>query len=254
MASLNENGSKENGASVQDPEEGTDNSSSASPHDFPLIDDDVSTALNNYSCRIQDGKEMDSISVASAETTKISSRRIRLVEPNVCSEDGQELNWVSSCEWKAGSSVCQPYKVEVLQEQMTGAKTRGTRRKAVIETLRKFGVKVFIIDGAKSKTSNEVLDHVRRIIRHVARENSALGNFKRCLLYQDKHGRLFNLSFSEHAVGPLGQWRQSMDSFSVTEALVAFMVLCRSFPCIVEGTFIVYIFMKSFTQLSNQSV
>jgi hypothetical protein len=142
-----------------------------------------------------------------------------------------------------GSWVCRPYKIEILQQQIKENSPGSGRRTAIIETLRQMGVKVFIIDGRSVEGGTEgVLEHVKRVVGFVARENCVLPavgslGYERVLLYQDKGGRLFNLSLSKHAVGPASTWLEYLDTFSGKEAMIAVTVLCRSFPCITLGTY-----------------
>jgi hypothetical protein len=87
--------------------------------------------------------------------------------------------------------------------------------------------------------SENVLQDLRKIVYKAARENRNLAIFnpnvsQRCCLYEDHEGRLFNLTIASHAVGPAGQWFSLLESFSGTQAMIAFAVLCRSFPCISE--------------------
>ena len=141
------------------------------------------------------------------------------------------------CEMKGAHWICQPYKREILQQQLDANAPGSSRRAAVIGTLRDMGVKVFIIDGTNVSSTKEILKHIKRVIGFVARENQILqqaGGFQRCLLYQDKQGRLFNLLLSQHAVGPASKWHDYLDSFSGLEAMVALTVLARSFPCAME--------------------
>lgn len=104
------------------------------------------------------------------------------------------------------------------------------------------GVKVFIIDSASAKNTEEVVQHIRRVAGYVASENSTeqrtgpLG-FQRCLFYQDDQGRLFNLMLSRYSVGPAGTWLEYLESFSGAQAMVALTVLCRSLPCLTNGSY-----------------
>lgn len=107
----------------------------------------------------------------------------------------------------------------------------------MLDTLKSLGVKAFVIDGNDCANTGEVLKKVKRIVNHIARQNRVrhtLG-FERALLYQDDQGRLFNLLLPEHAVGPAELWKNYLDSFSGLEAMIALLVLVRSFPCATSG-------------------
>lgn len=114
------------------------------------------------------------------------------------------------------------------------------------------GVKVYVIDSESTANAEEVLLHVKRVVGYVAAESALAneepsndkseasavgvgGNFQRCLLYLDEQGRLFNLTLSNHSVGPVGTWVEYISSFSSMEAIIAIMVLCRSLPCLASG-------------------
>jgi hypothetical protein len=135
--------------------------------------------------------------------------------------------------------ICQPYKVEVLDRELLGHGPGAGRRTAVIETLRQMGIKVFVIDAQNTTTTDEIIQHIRRVVGFVARENGLMNNGRlaavvqqRVLFYQDEQGRLFNLILSRHVTGPAGTWREYLECFSGPEALVALTLLCRSLPCI----------------------
>jgi hypothetical protein len=171
------------------------------------------------------------------DVSSIASSRVRFLVPSGSFTQGQEVNLISSsCErQKNGSWTCRPTKIEILEQAQRGD------RIAVIQALRDLGVKVFVIDGSVVKKTIDIVSHIKRISSYVARENTVepftgpLG-FQRCLLYKDKQGRLFNLTLPQHAIGPVGRWQEYLETFSVTEAVVALTVLCRSFPCMAEGT------------------
>jgi hypothetical protein len=119
------------------------------------------------------------------------------------------------------------------------------------------GVKVYVIDSASTANSEEVLQHVKRVVGFVATESRTRRNnkpftsasdipveaatlnsnsFQRCLLYQDGQGRLFNLMLSNHSVGPAARYMEYLTTFSNLEAIIALTILCRSVPCIFNGT------------------
>jgi hypothetical protein len=138
------------------------------------------------------------------------------------------------------SYTCMPYRKELFRQQMDENSPGSDRRLAVLETLKALGVKVFVIDGKDCKSTGEILRQVKGIVGFIARENRVLPmsgplGFERALLYQDNQGRLFNLLFSQHAIGPSEKWKDYLDSFSGLEAMVALLVMIRSFPCALEG-------------------
>jgi hypothetical protein len=108
---------------------------------------------------------------------------------------------------ETGTKVCPPHKTEILEEQISSTKPGIERRNAVIRSLQEMRVRVYVIEGKSIRNTKEILDHIRRVVGFVARENrihektGPLG-YQRCLLYQDPDGRLFNLTLAKHAVGP----------------------------------------------------
>lgn len=132
-------------------------------------------------------------------------------------------------------SLIPSYKIDILDKTLND---EGGGE--MIASLRRLGVKVYVIDGSKANRLTTIMKHVRNVTSLVARENviapftGPLG-FQRCLLYRDEKGRIYNMTFPQHAVGPVGRWREYLDMFSMTQAILAISVLCRSFPCIGEG-------------------
>ena len=57
-------------------------------------------------------------------------------------------------------------------------------------------------------------------------------SFQRCLLYLDGQGRLYNLTLSNHSIGPASRYMEYLTTFSNMEAIIALTILCRSAPCI----------------------
>jgi hypothetical protein len=175
---------------------------------------------------------------ASSDTVKVS---------NASKE--QDDDFVCEIDETGTKQVCPPqaarHKTEILEEQISSTKPGMERRNAVIRSLQEMRVRVYIIEGKSIRNTKEILDHIRRVVGFVARENrihektGPLG-YQRCLLYQDPDGRLFNLTLAKHAVGPASRWEEYLDSFSGKEAMIALTVLCRSFPCATEGMHYTY--------------
>jgi len=136
---------------------------------------------------------------------------------------------------ETGRWTCSPYKRESLQDEMDSAQAQGRSKKdAILETLQTMSVTCYIVEH----DADFILQDLRKIVYKAARENrssSALvnpnGMSQRCCLYEDQEGRLFNLVVANHAVGPASYWASLLESFSGTQAMIAFTVLCRSFPC-----------------------
>ena len=160
-------------------------------------------------------------------------------------------------------SLVKPYKKEILANQILEHEPGDDRRAAIINCLRDMGVKVFIIEARSIETTGDILHHVHRVVDYVSRENQQFGagyideegnpvdplGFQRCLLYQDRSGRLFNLMLSSHAVGPAGKFESLLTSFSGLEAMALVTVLCRTFACVAQGA--LWIATTSLTVIGN---
>jgi hypothetical protein len=143
-----------------------------------------------------------------------------------------------------------PYKIELLRQHVVQNSPGLGRRTAILICLKEMGIKTYVIDGSNIRTSHELLSNVKHVVKLVALENcntKAKSSQKsenqaeckpnqRCLLYQDEYGRLFNITLSNHAVGPVATYQEYLESFSGLQAMIALTVLCRSFPCMMSGT------------------
>jgi hypothetical protein len=149
-----------------------------------------------------------------------------------------------SVQAKDASFLCAPYKAELFQRQLEEYQPGSNRRTAVISALQDLGVKVFIIDSVSTPSTADVVHHVKRVVKYMARENcirptdthGPLLGYQRCLLYQDNQGRLFNLIVSDHAIGPVQKFVEYCDGFSNAKALVALLLLVRTLPSARNGT------------------
>lgn len=158
------------------------------------------------------------------------------------------------------------------------------RRNAVLSTLQQLGVKVFVIDSSRSRSTAVILEHLKGLVNFVASEkravvrqqrrqqqlrqraqksassnksksssksgstsngshsveeaggalSSPILGYQRCLLYQDSQGNLFNLVLAKHASGPSEKWLDFLHSYSGVQAMMALVILCRSFPCVIH--------------------
>ncbi|GKY90464.1 hypothetical protein MPSEU_000020200 [Mayamaea pseudoterrestris] len=136
----------------------------------------------------------------------------------------------------SSSSSCLPCRKEIFRQQVAANSLGSDRRLAILETLEHLGVKVYVIKGENCADTGEVLKQVKRIVNLISMATRVLPmsgslEYERALLYQDHNERLFNLLISHHAVGPSETWKNYLDSFSGLEAMIALLVLIRSFPC-----------------------
>ena len=197
----------------------------------PVQDDDSGVQVSQHPRQVARVLKAN----ASSDTVKVSNQPKESDDDFVCEIDETGTTGTEQ--------VCppRPHKTEILEEQISSTKPGMERRNAVIRSLQEMRVRVYVIEGKSIRNTQDILDHIRRVVGFVARENrihektGPLG-YQRCLLYQDPDGRLFNLTLAKHAVGPAPRWEEYLDSFSGKEAMIALTVLCRSFPCATEGT------------------
>ena len=160
-------------------------------------------------------------------------------------------------------SFTQPYKVEYFERELFEHDPGPSRRTAVIQTLRIMGVKVYVIEQLSIANSNrqqhDLVKQIRSVVKWTREEGhqwgaaTAAGHSRgggsligpqRCLLYEDLHGRLFNLVFSSVVQGPAAQWREYYDAFSTSRAIAALVVLVRSMPCLLYSTCSVCVYLS----------
>ncbi|KAI2499472.1 hypothetical protein MHU86_14992 [Fragilaria crotonensis] len=128
---------------------------------------------------------------------------------------------------------CQSYKRQNFQDEIDQAEDTGISKKdATLETLQRNNVSCYIV----SHESSNILRAIRYVIDEASRDNVGMALVDpdvklRCCLFEDKNGCLFNLVVSEHSVGPATEWASLLQSFSGIQAMIAFVVLCRSLPC-----------------------
>jgi hypothetical protein len=155
------------------------------------------------------------------------------------SEEGDHIS--ESSTWR-GTWLCRPYKRERLLEEIYAANRKGIAgHAAVLNTLKNSGIMIFIIDSKVSTTTADVMDSIRNVILHVAKEERARSQFnpktsQRCLLYRDHEGRFFNLTLADHTTAETGAWEGLLKSFSGLQAMAILTVLCRSFACTTQCT------------------
>ncbi|CAB9519573.1 expressed unknown protein [Seminavis robusta] len=131
-----------------------------------------------------------------------------------------------------------PYKRDAINKAMASAMKKGVdRRDVILSSLKLMGITAFIIDSQHAATTSEVMEHVKRVITFVGKENRtfAPSPFQRCLLYQDRDRLLYNLTLPKYSAGLAGKWQEYVDSFSAFQATLAVAVLMRSLPCSQEG-------------------
>mmetsp|Transcript_25106 Transcript_25106/g.43959 ORF Transcript_25106/g.43959 Transcript_25106/m.43959 type:complete len:563 (-) Transcript_25106:78-1766(-) len=137
---------------------------------------------------------------------------------------------------------------------------------AILKTLKRSGVMIFIVDSKVSSTIPEIMDSIHNVILHsrkVKKQQSSsdqrssimstggsccfAGDFEKgvcdaylknqcCLLYRDPEGRLFNLTLAPHTAAMAGKWEGLLQSFSVVQAVALLTVLVRSFSCATSDT------------------
>lgn len=135
-----------------------------------------------------------------------------------------------------GTWLCRPYKRERLLEEIYAANRKGIAgHAAVLNTLKETGIMIFIIDSKISSTTADIMDSVRNVIHHVAKEDQCSAA-PRCLLYRDQEGRFFNLTLASHTTAAAGKWKELLTSFSGVQAMALLTILSRSFACVSQRT------------------
>jgi hypothetical protein len=147
------------------------------------------------------------------------------------------------------------YRRDRLIKEIDSAGGRGTDgHAAILKTLKKAGVMIFIVDSKMSSSVTAIMESVQNVILHTRKvqkeseheqqREKQLGGTgvtravcdsfcknQWCLLYRDPDGRLFNLTLAPHTTAQAGRWEELMQSFSVLQAVSLLAVLCRSFSC-----------------------
>jgi len=158
------------------------------------------------------------------QTSSVSTSPSQFALPPVTSllrDDDEELSCV---QLESGGFVCQPYQRDVMKEAMQQADATTESTIAALESLH---IQVHVVDDCSSQDLVES-------IRTLCRTNVPKHAEPRCLLYRNK-GKLFNIVLEEHSVHSLTRFHEYWDDFSVTQAVVALTVLCRSLPCLSQG-------------------
>jgi len=94
--------------------------------------------------------------------------------------------------------------------------------RATIDQLKEFGITVYIAEHGSID-----MYLLQQVVQHAMSCKST----KRCLLYRDTNGRLYNLTLNNGCSGLAGTWKSLLLSFSGIQALVALTVLTRTFGC-----------------------
>lgn len=147
------------------------------------------------------------------------------------------------------------YRRDRLLKEINMAGERGTDgHAAILKTLKRAGVMIFIVDSKVSSSVADIMESVHNVILHTRKvqkeldyeqereEGSGAKGVPRavcdtfaknqwCLLYRDPDGRLFNLTLASHTTAQAGRWEGLLESFSVLQAVTLLAVLCRSFSC-----------------------
>jgi len=169
--------------------------------------------------------------------TSLAEGRKDKVNDGADDDNSMERMEVCALDAESGKWSCHPYKRDVFGDQIQQAKANGTSKyDATLDSLAKLGVQVYVVEGS----SDDILGDILQFVHQVAKENqrSATASdprtHQRCMLYQDAERRLFNLVLQPQAVGPASDYASMLESFSGAQAMVALVVLCRSFSCAFE--------------------
>ena len=150
-------------------------------------------------------------------------------------KDAMNLNRGAICNLnpEEGGWTCRAYKRVQLKDDIDRAQETGLSKKdSVLDSLRKNNVTFYIV----TQGSANIMKDIRSIIAIAAKENVSIALsdpdvMLRCCLFEDEHGRLYNLVISDYSVGPVTEWTALLQTFSGIQAMIAATILCRSFPC-----------------------
>lgn len=115
----------------------------------------------------------------------------------------------------------------------------------LLQLLRTHGIRVYIIDEDICGTIPEIMESVNSVVTHITKTTrlppylNKPRRAKRCLLYKDKMGRFYNLTLPPYTTAPASMFQAYLDSFSGVQAMGILVILCRSFPCASQGTFVI---------------
>lgn len=111
----------------------------------------------------------------------------------------------------------------------------------ILSFLKRNGIRVYIIDAEVCETIPDIIVSVKSIICHITMTSKMRPSLhqprsaERCLLYKDMAGRFFNLTLPPYTTSPASMFQSYLDSFSGVQAMGILVVLCRSFPCALQG-------------------
>lgn len=160
------------------------------------------------------------------ENNKATAEDNSVLEQQAAKEERELMTIVDS-------GACPPYKIEYFERELFEHAPGERRREAVIQTLRMMGIKVFVIEELSIKNTDDIVKQIRSVVKWTREEShtdKSPEKSQRCLLYEDMHGRLFNLVFTRQMHGPSGKWKDQLDAFSTSRAVSALVVFMRSLP------------------------
>lgn len=177
-------------------------------------------------------------------------------EGSVVPDPGESILSVTS---SGTYNMCGAYRRDRLVRDIDTAGERGSDgHAAILKSLKRAGVLIFIIDSKVSNSLSDMMESVHNVITHARKlqkessycveyENDVDGGRipkavcdsvsknQQCLLYRDPEGRLFNLTLAPHTTALAGTWEALQQSFSILQAMTILAVLPRSFSCSTTG-------------------
>lgn len=179
-----------------------------------------------------------------------------IYEGSIVPEPGESVLSVTS---SGTYNMLGAYRRDRLFRDIDTAGERGTDgHAAILKTLKRAGVLIFIVDSKVSSSLSDMMESVHNVITHarkLRRESSDCMEYEddvgdgriskavcdssnksqQCILYRDPDGRLFNLILASHTTALAGAWEALQQSFSVLQAMTILAVLSRSFSCSTMG-------------------
>lgn len=123
-----------------------------------------------------------------------------------------------------------PYKHQIIQKQVenfNGVDGESCTT-AMINQLAQFGIDVYLIRYDES----DLFGAIKDVCKRVSRKDPKYASNYQCCLFQDEDGRLFNVVISGGSSATGLAMRQVSETFSCTKAVLAIVLLSKTFSCV----------------------
>lgn len=122
-----------------------------------------------------------------------------------------------------------PYKHQLVQKHVNFGGADGKNcASTLVNQLVEFGIDVYLV----RRDSPDLFGAVRGICKAVSDKDPKYASNYQCCLFQDEDGRLFNVAISGGSSAIGLAWKQVIETFSSTKAIIAIVLLGRNFTCV----------------------